>query len=81
MSKFVSIYLAAVKKKSLRDEIVVQEIVKPLPSVVREAAQEYQANLSTIEQLRKRDSEVARNRLEKIRSQISKRSGLDGVGK
>lgn len=84
MNRFVSIYLAAVKKKSLRDEIVVEEVVRTkesLPSVVREVVEQHETHLSSMELLRKRDTENARNRLEKIREQINKRSSLVGAGK
>lgn len=72
MSKFVTIYQKVMeRRKSLRDEIEVEEII--LPEELKRELEEEKRKKIVIKGLRDKDNKFANDRLNRIREQLEKK--------
>lgn len=72
MSKFVTIYQKVMeRRKSLRDEIDVEEII--LPEELKRELEEERRRKIVINELRNKDNRFANERLNRIREQLEKK--------
>lgn len=72
MSKFVTIYQKVMeRRKSLRDEIEVEEII--LPEELKRELEEEKRKKIVIKGLRDKDDKFANDRLNRIREQLEKK--------
>ena len=67
MSKFVSIYQTAIRKKTLRDEIPVMELPRGIQEELRISEQQQ----AVIDRFKLRDRETALARLRSLQKQLS----------
>lgn len=68
MSNFVDIYLSIVKRSTLKDEIVVEE----LPKEIQEELKGKEEHLATLLRLKKKDDKKAKVLLERLKKRIEK---------
>lgn len=75
MSKFVSIYQEVIRRRTLRDDITVVD-VRPaeVPILIQQELANTKSHREALLAIRQRDTQSAKERLDKIRQQIADRS-------